>query len=298
MPEDGTVGSAAESARRLAPSAETLRQLYLLSGNECAFPECHEPIISVNGDYIAQICHIEAANPGGERFNLTMTNEQRRAASNLMLMCYRHHVETDDVVAYPVERLRKIKADHEARYSEGMRRLIRSVVDWTEDNVVSPPSTLRAFNALHGWHTDDEQEIEGNCAAVLEFAERLRDLSLPARQMLALIVRRGHEIYHGGLDVAYGVLLKEIEDTTGMGSEDVLGVLGQLTKRRLAYIEVEDWTFDEFTGPYAATTTDCEYPTWRQLRRYCDTYKTPLTRLIVDLQFDILDEPPEAVPPP
>jgi hypothetical protein len=297
VPEDETAESAAESARRLAPSAETLRQLYLLSGNECAFPECHEPIISLNGEYVAQICHIEAAKPGGERFNQAMNNEQRRAAANLMLMCYRHHVETNNVVAYPVERLREIKANHEFRYSEGVQRLIRSVVDWTEGNVLTPPSTLKAFNALFGWHTDDQEEIAGNCAAVVAFAERLRDLSLPARQMLALVVRRGHEIYHGGLDISYGVLLREIEDTTGMASEDILGVLGQLTKRGLAYIESEDWTFDGFTGPFAATPQG-DYPTWQQLRRYCDAYQIPVTRLVVDLQFDILDDPPERTASP
>jgi hypothetical protein len=278
----------------LAPSPETLRQLYLLSGNECAFPDCHEPVINLNGEYIAQICHIEGANPGGERFNPAITNEQRRAASNLMLMCYRHHVETDDVISYPVERLRGIKAAHEARYSEGMRRLITSVVDWTESNAITPPSTLRAFNAHHGWLTDDEEEAEGNREAVMEFADRLRVLSRPAREMLTLIVRRGREIYHGGLDVKYGVLLQEIEDTTGMGSEDVLGRLGQLTQRSLAYIEVEDWTFDDFTGPFAATSSIGEYPTWSQLRRYCEAHKIPIARLIVDLRFDILDEPPGA----
>jgi hypothetical protein len=48
-------------------------------------------MLNIEGTFIGQICHIEAAEEGGERFNLNTTNEQRRSAVNLMLMCYEHH---------------------------------------------------------------------------------------------------------------------------------------------------------------------------------------------------------------
>lgn len=51
-------------------------------------------MVGDNGNFIGQICHIEAAEEGGERFNPNMTNEERRAFDNLMLMCYEHHVVT------------------------------------------------------------------------------------------------------------------------------------------------------------------------------------------------------------
>lgn len=38
------------------------------------------------GNFIGQICHIEAAEEGGERFKPIMTNEERRAFDNLMHM--------------------------------------------------------------------------------------------------------------------------------------------------------------------------------------------------------------------
>jgi hypothetical protein len=60
----------------------------LLSGNECAFPGCRQPVISDNGTLIAQIVHIEAAMPGGGRYNASMTDEDRRAFENLMVLCY------------------------------------------------------------------------------------------------------------------------------------------------------------------------------------------------------------------
>lgn len=281
-----------ESVRRLQPTPETLRQLYLLSGNECAFLGCREPIIGDNGDFIGQICHIEGAMPGGERFNAAMTNEQRRAPSNLMLMCYRHHVETNDVNAYSTERMREIKAEHEKRYSEGVRRLIASVIDSTISSTITPPVNLRAFHNYHGWANFTEEEIEGEIEAVTQLARRLQVLSRPAREMLVLVLRRGREVSKGWGEVDYGVLLQEIEDVTGMVPHEILARVGQLSGRGLAYIEDENWQFDGFVGPFVRTSDLVEYPTWAQLRAYCDANKISIAKLVVELRFDMLDEAP------
>jgi hypothetical protein len=222
MSPDETQDTPNEPVRRLQPTPEALRQLYLLSGNECAFPACHEPIIGKNGDYIGQICHIEGAMPGGERFNAAMTNEQRRAPSNLMLMCYRHHIETNDVNAYSTKRMREIKGEHEKRYSEGVRRLIASAIDFTINSTITPPANLRSFHNYHGWTNFTEEETEANIDAVMKLARRLQFLSQPAREMLALILRRGREVSRGRGEVDYAVLLQEIEDVTGMEPHEIL----------------------------------------------------------------------------
>ena len=113
-------------AKRLAPTRETVRRLYLLSGNQCAFPECSHPIIIEDGTYVGDLCHICAAEEGGERFDQTQTNEDRRQFENLMLMCHNHHVVTNDVAAYPVSRMRQVKADHERRFERGLASMIES----------------------------------------------------------------------------------------------------------------------------------------------------------------------------
>ena len=83
--------SGQEKPKRLTPTPEVLRQLYLLSGNNCAMADCDHLIIDGKGVVIGHVCHIEAALPDGARFNAQMTNEQRRAESNLVLMCGGHH---------------------------------------------------------------------------------------------------------------------------------------------------------------------------------------------------------------
>lgn len=98
---------------RLAPKTDVLRALFARSGNQCAFPGCTQPLINDKNKFIAQVCHIEAASEGGERFNPDGNDEHRRSYENLLILCYPHHIETDDVEEYPVDRLLQIKRDHE-----------------------------------------------------------------------------------------------------------------------------------------------------------------------------------------
>lgn len=97
---------------------ETLNALFARSGNQCAFPGCTHELVTERNLFVGQICHIEAANAGGPRFNPDSTDDARRSASNLLLLCYRHHKETDDINRFNTAALRKIKHEHEARFAE------------------------------------------------------------------------------------------------------------------------------------------------------------------------------------
>src|SRR5437879_11220425 len=96
--------SVSEEVKRLQPKPEVLRELFLKSGNLCAFPGCNHLIMDPDGVFIGQLCHIEAAEKGGERFNPNQTNEDRRALDNLVLFCYEHHAVTNDAQEFPVAR--------------------------------------------------------------------------------------------------------------------------------------------------------------------------------------------------
>ena len=62
--------------------------------------------------------HIEAAMEGGERFNPESNDEYRRSYENLLILCYPHHIETNDVEEYPVNRLAQMKNKHERLFEE------------------------------------------------------------------------------------------------------------------------------------------------------------------------------------
>jgi hypothetical protein len=95
------------------PSLPTIKRLFAHSGNRCAFPRCTTALFE-GTTVIGKICHIKAANPGGPRYDDQQTAAERHGYDNLMLLCGTHHtVIDDDEEAYTVERLRKMKAEHE-----------------------------------------------------------------------------------------------------------------------------------------------------------------------------------------
>ncbi|WP_127127938.1 ATP-binding protein [Pseudoflavitalea rhizosphaerae] len=106
-----------KTINRLSPTSNTIKKLLLRSGNRCAFPSCQEVIFTDNDELVAECCHIEAALPGGERFNPAHTNEERRSYENLLFLCHKHHVETNNEV-YTVEILKEIKHKHESSFQE------------------------------------------------------------------------------------------------------------------------------------------------------------------------------------
>lgn len=99
----------------------TIKRLYSLSGNKCAFPGC--PVTFLNSDdetNISQICHIQDANENlykSDRFNSDMTAKDRADYNNLILLCPNHHMETNDTAKFTVEVLRNMKRDHQMNIS-------------------------------------------------------------------------------------------------------------------------------------------------------------------------------------
>ncbi len=101
---------------RKHPSVTTIKKLFALSGNLCAFPNCKNSLVDQSDNLIGQVCHIEAAEKGGERYNPKQTEEQRASFENLILLCANHHITTNDEKTYTVEVLIEMKKKHEERF--------------------------------------------------------------------------------------------------------------------------------------------------------------------------------------
>jgi len=95
-------------------SLPTIKRLFAVSSNCCAFPKC--PVaLTEPGVTKGKVCHIKGAKPTGARYDPGQTDADRHHFDNLILLCANHHdVIDDDVDAYTIERLRKMKADHES----------------------------------------------------------------------------------------------------------------------------------------------------------------------------------------
>lgn len=94
---------------------KTLKRLFALSGNECAFPACTRKLVNQKNALDSNICHIEAASPGGERYNPDMSDSERADYDNLILLCPQHHDETNNVEIYTVKVLKEMKKNHESK---------------------------------------------------------------------------------------------------------------------------------------------------------------------------------------
>lgn len=91
----------------------TVKKLFALSGNCCAFPDCTRSLFE-NDTVVTEICHIAAARPGEARYDKTQTDEERHGFDNLILLCPTHHTTIDgDETKYTTPIIKKWKADRE-----------------------------------------------------------------------------------------------------------------------------------------------------------------------------------------
>jgi len=114
---------------RLPPKPSTIKKLFAFSGNLCAFPGCKEPLVTADGEIISEICHIEAAEKGGERFNGSSNDEYRRSYENLILLCGTHHKITNNEHKYTAIVLKEMKSQHEKKHQRNQYSVSEKIVD-------------------------------------------------------------------------------------------------------------------------------------------------------------------------
>lgn len=100
------------------PSQQTIKRLFAISGNVCAFPNCITPLVyEGTGKVTGRICHIKGRSPGGPRYDPEQTEDERHDFDNLLLLCSIHHDIIDsDPLSYTVELLRDMKMTHEKKH--------------------------------------------------------------------------------------------------------------------------------------------------------------------------------------
>ena len=108
-------------------SKKTLKVLFALSGNQCAYPECANNIIEPATEYspelvTGQICHIHAVGEKGPRGKPGLTQKELNSPENLILLCPNHHTLVDKAPEgkFPAQMLLEWKAEHEREVDESL----------------------------------------------------------------------------------------------------------------------------------------------------------------------------------
>lgn len=121
----------------MSASPTTKILLAYRSGDMCALPECDRKGRRLSVDNgtsgptnVGQAAHIEGENPGtnkkpaSARYNPNMSDDERNGFHNLIYLCGACHKIIDTLpqgeIDYPVDRLQKIKAEHEEKVRRAM----------------------------------------------------------------------------------------------------------------------------------------------------------------------------------
>lgn len=271
-----------EVPKRLAPTRATLRELYLKSGNRCAFPGCKRSLFNIKGVFIGQICHIEAAEPGGERFNKNQTNEQRRHASNLVLMCYDHHVETDNVDKFKVDAMVRIKTEHEKKFSDVVGTMLLTVTDYTTLTTALVPKNLKKIDTALKWNLSN-QEQEEVLADILKLIAKISKVPLPSRELFSIAVKRSED---GRFNADLECSVADIKQATGLSDPEL--------SECFSILDNAGFTFDNDVNDFGVqmigiSKTKSDWPIWSDLREFCKKQGIDLSLLIESLDFSSLE---------
>lgn len=132
-----------------------LKRLYGKSGNCCAYPKCQEELIYENGN-LSDICHIEALNPEGSRFNISIdiTDKDRNSEHNLILLCKNHHhiIDQKDENGsphYSTDHLKAMKREHELLFAQSRQQLFSSKRPSILAKIVRSLSSFRHQETTH-----------------------------------------------------------------------------------------------------------------------------------------------------
>jgi hypothetical protein len=274
------MAKAEEEKNRQEPPGQVKRELWVLSGNECAWDGCNQRLLDDDGAWIGKIAHIVGAEEGSARHDPTWTRDQLREVSNLLLLCANHHDKIDHVDSrdqYPVDFLREIKAKHEARFRRAFEGFEEEFLNVNGRNLVTQCTTLNRFLLV-----GDEEERVGNVEAVNRIANYLATLTLGARQVLAFLVSldRPIDIYelarHNGESepVRTHRLVLELENRKIARVEDDYDVTNQVV------------LWSDASGSILDGWVDF----WWELREHLASRgDATLDDVIVDLDFSLLD---------
>lgn len=272
-----------EIVKRLTPKSSTLRELYLLSGNRCAFPECTEAIVREDGSLVGDVCHIEAAMPEGERFNENMTNEKRRHISNLILLCKIHHAVTNNVELYPVEKMREMKQKHEDLYKDIAGRMKYSIVNYSKSTEPKKAINGKRINAILSLNLN-ENDLKTTLDALNEMIDLLYTVPLSTRKLFGIMIMKSFE---RGISEFYIVPIDEVLNDTGIDIQSCSVHVDSL-KRRKFVSEIEFNTDNLCRECYLYGHNGWNY--WDLVQGFCNISGEDIDRIVLDLDNSVFDE--------
>lgn len=182
------------------PDTNTQRRLFAASGGYCQNPGCNRELF-VDADAtkvsVAEMAHILAAQDDGPRPNPRLTEEERGAFANLILLCAICHTVIDKAPeAFPDSTIFKWKSDHEGQIAAVFGAVSYNSRVNARKVFVALTSRTSAIHRRLGPHNDYKWNPEADEAA--EWLHQVRRTIIPTnRSILALLDRNRDLLFEG-----------------------------------------------------------------------------------------------------
>ncbi len=230
-------------------SQKTLKVLFAFCGNRCAEPNCTNMMVidatDASGELVVgQIAHIYAVADNGPRGKPGLTEAERNAPDNLILLCPTHHVVVDgQYETYPAATLFDWKEKRERRYREQVKDRISEIgfkeLEFAAESLLGsaanasvdfgniPPADKIAKNALGASSANlllmgsaKSRECETLITKVSQlqpgFADRLRLGFVTKYQALRDAGNSGDDLFMGMYDWAAGTSGDRAREAAGL----------------------------------------------------------------------------------
>lgn len=278
-------------AKRLTPRSDVLRELYLLSGNNCAIPACKGVIIDANGVVVGQVCHIEAASPEGPRFNVGQTDEERRALSNLVLICAGHHLQIDskkNEKEWTVVKLKQAKADHERKFKgvgNSLQQAFRKrYVDSTDELVPNVAKSFTKFERLLPYCKIEAEDRPKRSAQIRVFVEKLAKVPDDERDFMVSVIERAVKLNARSVSVD----VEDIKSAFGIGHSKIKRLGGALDRYEVGSVDLASTSKGDMYHVFIYDPSD--FVSWMDLSAFCEQENCLIEDFVKYLKFDLLDE--------
>ena len=278
---------------RLAPKPSTLREIHILSGNQCARPGCNTVLVNSNGTSVASVCHIYAAEKNGPRPNNSLTPEQKRHSKNLILLCNTCHALVDsEEKTYTAEMLKKWKSDREKIFSEIGDSLQKSYLEQISDErdhfIIKSLINLDKYSQYLDQNNVSHSVGKEEVAELNSYVERLMQLTLSDRSLLTKIVERAlatPNIYESerGIDVHPDDLKVLRIDGVPLSQHRIRKFADTLERHRLGYLDFECAQEMRIYCPF-------DYLCWADLQEFATENGKTLDNYICHLDFSDFEE--------
>lgn len=213
----------ANARGKASPNAHTQRRLFASSAGYCQNPSCAKKLFDEAGGkrfLIAELAHVFAAQDDGPRPNAELSEEERGAFENLIVLCANCHTMVDKASdAFPDSLMKRWKREHEQKLINlfGVqkfedRETVRNVVE-------ALLIENRTVFEMYGPHIEQANNPEGGAAE--QWKRKVLTIIIPNNRKILSIVDANRHLLSDGEKVTKEVFRQHIDDLEAFHIEEV-----------------------------------------------------------------------------